>query len=125
MKNAMRTFAWLLLVLVAPAVQAQMYKCTEGGKTRYSDKPITDCKDARTVVAPPPKAAEPTKPAAAKKAPDSRPTSQQAAYERKYQASRCKELREEERWLLSPRGQRVENQATRLGQVRQALSACR
>ena len=125
MENAVRTLAWLILVLVAPAAQAQMYKCTEGGKTRYSDKPITDCKAARTVVAPPPKAAEPTKATAAKKAPDSRPASQQAAYEKKYQASRCKELREEERWLLSARGQRVENQATRLGQVRMALAACR
>jgi hypothetical protein len=42
----MRTIACLLLLLAAPAVQAQMYKCTEGGKTRYSDKPITDCKNA-------------------------------------------------------------------------------
>jgi len=43
---AMRTLACLLLLLAAPAVHAQMYKCTEGGRTRYSDKPITDCKNA-------------------------------------------------------------------------------
>jgi hypothetical protein len=41
---AMRVVACLLLLLAAPAVQAQIYKCTEGGKTRFSDKPITDCK---------------------------------------------------------------------------------
>ena len=41
----MRALACLLLLLAAPVVQAQMYKCTEGGKTRYSDKPITDCKN--------------------------------------------------------------------------------
>jgi hypothetical protein len=40
----MRLLACLLLALAAPAVQAQMYKCTEGGKTRFSDKPFTDCK---------------------------------------------------------------------------------
>jgi Domain of unknown function (DUF4124) len=43
---AMRVLACLLLLLAAPAAQAQMYKCTDGGKTRYSDKPITDCKNA-------------------------------------------------------------------------------
>jgi hypothetical protein len=42
----MRVLACLLLLLAAPAAQAQMYKCTDGGKTRYSDKPITDCKSA-------------------------------------------------------------------------------
>ena len=40
----MRALACVLLLLAAPA-HAQMYKCTEGGKTRYSDKPITDCKN--------------------------------------------------------------------------------
>ena len=34
----------LALLLVMPAAYAQMYKCTEGGKTRFSDKPFTDCK---------------------------------------------------------------------------------
>jgi hypothetical protein len=41
----MRILACLILLLAAPAAQAQMYKCTEGGRTRYSDKPITDCKN--------------------------------------------------------------------------------
>lgn len=44
----------LALLLAAPAAQAQMYKCTEGGKTRFSDKPFTDCKSATTVKTPPP-----------------------------------------------------------------------
>jgi hypothetical protein len=42
----MRVLACLLLLLAAPGAQAQMYKCTDGGKTRYTDKPITDCKNA-------------------------------------------------------------------------------
>ena len=42
----MRVLAGLLLLLVVPVAQAQMYKCTEGGKTRYSDKPIADCRNA-------------------------------------------------------------------------------
>jgi len=41
----MRLLACLLLLLALPA-HAQMYKCTEGGRTRYSDKPISDCKNA-------------------------------------------------------------------------------
>ena len=40
----MRSLACLLLLLAVPAAQAQMYKCTDGGKTRFSDKPFTDCK---------------------------------------------------------------------------------
>jgi len=39
----MRLLACLLLLLALPA-HAQMYKCTDGGKTRFSDKPFTDCK---------------------------------------------------------------------------------
>lgn len=39
----MRLLPCLLLLLALPA-HAQMYKCTEGGKTRFSDKPFTDCK---------------------------------------------------------------------------------
>ena len=46
-ETAMKALACLLLLLAAPAAQAQMYKCTEGGKTRYSDKPITDCKNVQ------------------------------------------------------------------------------
>lgn len=42
----MRSLLFAVLLLAVPAAQAQMYKCTDGGKTRYSDKPITDCKNA-------------------------------------------------------------------------------
>jgi len=42
----MRSLLFAVLLLAVPAAQAQMYKCTEGGKTRYSDKPISDCKNA-------------------------------------------------------------------------------
>ena len=42
----MRVLAGLLLLLAVPVAQAQMYKCTEGGRTRYSDKPIADCRNA-------------------------------------------------------------------------------
>jgi uncharacterized protein DUF4124 len=40
----MRALACVFLLLAASAAQAQMYKCTDGGKTRFSDKPFTDCK---------------------------------------------------------------------------------
>ena len=41
----MRSFLFAVLLLTVPAAQAQMYKCSDGGKTRYSDKTITDCKN--------------------------------------------------------------------------------
>ncbi|MEA3194082.1 MAG: hypothetical protein QOD26_2415 [Betaproteobacteria bacterium] len=41
----MRSLLFAVLLLTVPATQAQMYKCTEGGKTRFSDKPIADCKN--------------------------------------------------------------------------------
>jgi hypothetical protein len=42
--GTMRSLACVALLLAAPLAQAQMYKCTDGGKTRFSDKPFTDCK---------------------------------------------------------------------------------
>jgi hypothetical protein len=143
----MRAVACLLLLLAVPAAQAQTYKCVDpSGKTRYSDKPITDCKNARTITTPaPPPAAKaaggpgkmppgfpgpkaPAKPAT--KAKSAEPpkrvlTAAEIEQERRVEASRCKTLREEEAWLKSPRGAGVESQAARLGQVRQALAACR
>jgi hypothetical protein len=135
----MRILAWLLFLAAAPAAQAQMYKCTEGGKTRYSDKPIPDCKDARsiappTTAAPTTKATEPTKAAAQPAKPAARSAAQtsraaltpeEQVQENRYWESRCRTLREEEQWLQSPRGQKLENHAARLGQVRQSLAACR
>ncbi|HUQ25806.1 MAG TPA: DUF4124 domain-containing protein [Burkholderiales bacterium] len=41
----MRSLLFAVLLLAVSAVQAQMYKCTEGGRTRFSDKPIADCKN--------------------------------------------------------------------------------
>ena len=46
----MRSLACLLLLAAAPLAQAQMYKCTDGGKTRFSDKPFTDCKTQNQAV---------------------------------------------------------------------------
>ena len=58
----MRLLACLLLALAAPA-QAQIYKCTEGGKTRFSDKPITDCKSQQVTGVPKPEPVAPAAPA--------------------------------------------------------------
>ena len=134
----MKTLALLILLAALPA-QAQMYKCVdERGKARYSDKPIPGCKAQATIAAPPPARGAPTAKgsmpkgfpppkapasaqAPAKRAANAEPTEQ----ERTYFASRCKTLKEEEQWLLSPRGAAVEAHDARLGQVRQALSACR
>jgi len=146
-----------LLILFAPAVHAQqMYKCTEAGKTRYSDKPITDCRSATTLAAPPSapstgKAPPPRRPEsplkksksakgsspqakgsqagqakkAAPPAPQQTAKASQTAHDKKYAEAQCRELREEEAWLRSPRGAKVERRDERLGQVRQALSGCR
>lgn len=159
MVNTMRTLACLILFLAAPVVQAQMYKCTEDGKTRYSDKPIADCKSATTLQAPPPPEASsapaakrpPSKsaPKAAQKmakdvvknpapAPRARQDSKGASpappqqvakavpteHDKKYAAAQCRSLKEEETWLRSPRGAKVDGRDERLAQVRQALAAC-
>ena len=143
MEMAMRAVACLLLLLAAPAVQAQTYKCVDAsGKTRYSDKPIADCKNAQRIATPapspaakatgapgkmPPGFAAGAKPAAKAKASEPARRSLSAAeseHERKFGASRCKTLREELAWLSSPRGARVESQEARLDQVRQALASC-
>ena len=58
----MRLLVCLLLALAAPA-QAQIYKCTEGGKTRFSDKPITDCRSQQVTGAPKPEPVVPAAPA--------------------------------------------------------------
>jgi len=46
----MRSLGCLLLLAAAPLAQAQMYKCTDDGKTRFSDKPFTDCKTQNQTV---------------------------------------------------------------------------
>jgi hypothetical protein len=52
----MRVLACLLLLLAAPALQAQMYKCKdERGRWVFSDKPLPGCADAiETPAAKPP-----------------------------------------------------------------------
>lgn len=140
----------LALLLAVPAAHAQMYRCTEGGKTRYSDKPITDCKSATTVTAPSPSSTPGKAPpqSAAKNTPPlpksfkgpsakqdkkgARPAPQQTAkapppteHDKKYAKAQCRELKEEEAWLLGPRGAKLANRDARLGQVRQALASCR
>jgi hypothetical protein len=135
----------LALLLAVPAAHAQMYKCTEGGKTRYSDKPITDCKSTSTIKAPPPPAASsksrkpsppqsklvrPPEPKGDKKGAKPGPEQKAKApppteHDKKYANAQCRELREEEAWLQGPRGAKVENRDARLGQVRQALFGCR
>lgn len=40
------------MTLVAPAATAQVYRCTEGGRTVYSDKPCTDPTGSVTVPVP-------------------------------------------------------------------------
>jgi len=137
----MKTLAIAVLFAFSVPAQAQTYKCVDqSGKTRYSDKPIPGCKTSATIAAPPPPAkgapagrgslpkgfaapkasASASAQAPAKRAAKAEPTEQ----EKTYAASRCKTLKEEEQWLLSPRGVAVQSQAEQLGQVRQALRAC-
>ena len=118
----MKTLAIAVLLAFSIPAHAQMYKCVdERGVTRYSDKPMPGCK-ALTKAAAPAAAAKAAPPAAApaKRAAKAEPTEQEKAYF----ASRCKTLKEEQDWLLSPRGAAVEAHDARLGQVRQALRAC-
>lgn len=56
----MRLLTCLLLLLALP-VHAQMYKCTDGGKTRFSDKPFTDCKTQNQPVKVQPNVAQSTR----------------------------------------------------------------
>ncbi len=126
----MKTLTIAVLLAFSLPAQAQMYKCVdEKGKTRYTDKPIPGCK-AQTKLAAPPlpakgvlpgKGVSPAAQAPARRAAKAEPTE----HEKAYAASRCKTLKQEEQWLLSPRGAAVEAHDARLGQVRQALSACR
>lgn len=120
----------LLLAFVLPA-QAQMYKCVDArGKIQYSDKPIPGCRSEKTIAAPPPRAASATAPApkvtaragsrtkvAAKAAnPETVPPSQLAA--------RCKSLHDEQEWLNSADGKKVDFHTERVAQVEQALAVC-
>ena len=117
----MKTLAIAVLLAFSIPAHAQMYKCVdERGVTRYSDKPMPGCKVLTKAAAPAPAVAPPPAKTPAKRAAKAEPTEQEKAYF----ASRCKTLKEEQEWLLSPRGAAVEAHAARLGQVREALRAC-
>jgi hypothetical protein len=140
---AMRILACLLLLLAAPALQAQMYKCKdERGRWVFSDKPLPGCADAPET--PGTKSPAPQSPPLAKPAtPQSAPASSKAParsaaatvrtpqkpapmteQERAYFASECKSAREQLQWLLGPRGKGVENREARAGVLKQKISQC-
>lgn len=119
----------LLLALVLPA-HAQMYKCVDArGKIQYSDKPIPGCRTERAIAAPPraataavpspnatPRTSGRTKVAAKATNPEAVPESQLAA--------RCKTLHDEQEWLNSAAGKKLDAHAERVAQVEQALAVC-
>ena len=116
----MKLIAIALLIVALPAY-AQLYKCAdERGRMRYSDQPIPGCKQEKVLPKTPP-----APPAAAPQSQAKRAAKPPAVEEDPQRlASRCKGLKEEEQWLMSPRGAAVEAHAARLGQVKQALRAC-
>jgi hypothetical protein len=137
----MRVLACLLLLLAAPALQAQMYKCKdERGRWVFSDKPLPGCAGAVEVpvtksAAPqsPPPAASKTPPPAASKTPARAAAGPQrkppkpvpmTEQERAQFTSQCKAAREQLEWLLGPRGEGVQHREARVGQQRQVLSQC-
>lgn len=107
----MKILACLLLLLAAPAAQAQMYKCTEGGKTRYSDKPISDCKNAEVKQKANTYAGERTEPARNKVSKE--------AVERD---SKCANLRREHARLR--KGPDTAERDQRLDEMRSSYRAC-
>ena len=117
------------LLLAAPPVEAQMYKCVDArGKMQYSDKPIPGCKNTTVKPPPPP----PTRPApgaagkaSAKQAAKPAPKGEMDQYTAEQRASRCKSLREERDWLQGPAGRRVASHDERVAQVEQLLRECR
>ena len=106
----MRILACLILLIAAP-VHAQMYKCTEGGKTRYSDKPIADCKSAVVKGQPNTYVGTPT--------PARRATVTREQAERDH---RCTQLRREHAGLR--RAPDTAERDNRLQDMRKDLAAC-
>lgn len=108
----MRSLLFAVLLLAVPAAQAQMYKCTEGGKTRYSDKPITDCKNVEVRGQPNTYAGEPA---------PSRPG--RTSKERMEFDNKCSNLRQEQsRLQRAPDGPEREK---RMQDMRVDYAACR
>lgn len=142
----MKPIALALFLVAAFPAAAQMHKCVdERGRVHYTDKPGPGCKPAAAALQPaaPPAAksapgpaaksaaargASPLVPPGQKRATKARPAAKvaaaSAADDRAQLAARCKTLREEHAWLMSPRGSGVEAHAARVGQVERALRAC-
>jgi len=119
---AMRAVACLLLLLAAPAVHAQIYKCTEGGKTRFSDKPIADCKNQSVqgeVKAP---VEEPPRAPAGKKGQEPK-AKVQVSKERVEFDRKCATLRQEHARLQ--RGPDDAAREQRMESMRSEYAACR
>lgn len=118
---------WTLFPLLS---HAQMYQCRDArGVMQFSDKPLPNCKSmAVPKPAAPPSAAPATravaKPAAVVPVAAKPAAKAQVPEDPVRLASRCKTLREERDWLLSPRGKAVDSHAARVAQVDQALRAC-
>ncbi len=118
-----------VLLAAVPAAQAQLFKCVDAkGRTHYTDKPLPGCKGGPAEIKPPPPSATETQAAqekARRAAEKKKPDPQRArleAQEKTQLDGRCRGLRQEEAWLSKSQ---IENQETRLGQVRQALRECR
>jgi hypothetical protein len=129
----MRTLTCLLLLLAAPFAQAQMYKCTDGGKTRFSDKPFTDCKSNQVtgapsapVVAPSPSATAPKQAAGAPKpASKSKHVAKVNPVTRQQQDfdNRCAQIRRD--YSATQRAPDTAQRDQRLESMRAGYSACR
>lgn len=139
----MRVLACVLLLLAAPCVQAQTYKCKdERGRWVFSDKPLPGCAgvpETPGAKSPAPESQQPAKSATPRQSPvagkaltpsaaaPARTTQKPAAMTRQEQAhatAECQAAREQLEWLLGPRGQGAENRDARAWQLRKALSRC-
>ena len=137
----MRALACLLLLLAAPTVHAQMYKCTDGGKTRFSDKPFTDCKTNQVTGTPSAPVAAPTPPAAAPKQAAGTPKAAPGTYKTAKAApkhvakvnpvtkqqqdfdNRCAQARRD--YAAAQRGPDTAEREERLASMRAGNAACR
>jgi hypothetical protein len=127
----MRLIAMSVLLVFALPGQAELYKCVDArGKTHYSDQPMADCRAARTIKEPAPRAAPAPAPAAAKAKPgapakDALGATNPEATPPQQLAARCKTRREEQEWLNSAAGKAAPFHTERVAQVEQALRECR
>ena len=143
----MRTLSLLVLLgLVAPAAQAQMYKCVDAhGRVVYADKPQPGCKGGEVNIqpipsisgqgtTPPPKTSSAEQDADFKRRQIER--ERQEGLEKSAQQERCQRVRQEIAWLsagtrlsrITDSGERVymddATRDARLSQLRQAVRGC-